>query len=508
MKPLYLILPLSLCVLASVWFLKDVEVSDGPLRVSFVNPWNTIHPGLQHTLVGDLVLSNQFDALVGVNDVGVSVPLGAQNWQVSEDFKRYRFSIDPKKSFQDGSPLTAADFKRSWETAAQLTPLSANNSLSDVLYKIEGFADLKTSGEISGIKVVDDLTLEINFSSPFRMALEHLQGSRFAAFKETSDGFVGTGIYTIKSISPEHALMIPRAGIDAEELDVTYVPLNEAIDQLLEKKIDVIYYLGGHNTSVKRLVREDIGLLTGESAMHLALALNRNKARLFEKREYRQALLYLVWASLKTNLTHTKSPLPEAPFFDKDSQFYLPFQAGRLEETEVKGFLKEGEKYASSFIKATRSSPIKLIATENLAYVVDYLEGLGLSVSSKFVSISESMKLAYASDGPDISVVGFSVASGDPDGLYHKLGKNGAIRTPYVYSPRVEDLLEEGRNIIDISKLDTFYKEVSRELFRDVPMIHLGFARALTAYRKDRVQVNSKVLRRNQGHLHFLQKRE
>ena len=36
----------------------------------------TIHPGLQHTLVGDLVLSNQFESLVGMNEFGVGRAAG------------------------------------------------------------------------------------------------------------------------------------------------------------------------------------------------------------------------------------------------------------------------------------------------------------------------------------------------------------------------------------------------------------------------------------------------
>ena len=39
--------------------------SDREIKIAFAGLWKSIHPGLQHTLVGDLTLSNQFEALVG-----------------------------------------------------------------------------------------------------------------------------------------------------------------------------------------------------------------------------------------------------------------------------------------------------------------------------------------------------------------------------------------------------------------------------------------------------------
>jgi ABC-type transport system substrate-binding protein len=112
--------------------------------------------------------------------------------------------------------------------------------------------------------------------------------------------------------------------------------------------------------------------------------------------------------------------------------------------------------------------------------------------------------LSYSADGPDILVESFSVDSVDPDGIYHALGKNGAIRTPYVYSEVVGDLLEEGRKIVDTTALDGHYKKVSESLLNDVPMVHLGFGRSATFFRRDRVEVDSSFLARHQGQLSFL----
>ncbi len=154
--------------------------------------------------------------------------------------------------------------------------------------------------------------------------------------------------------------------------------------------------------------------------------------------------------------------------------------------------------------------PIVAKAGVPTRHVLELLKATGLRFSEDTGAITpnESVALGFSGDGPDVLIRAFSVASGDPDGIYHVLGKNGAIRTPYIYSEAVNDLLEEGRKIVDVTLLDKHYKKVSRTLLTEVPMVHLGFARALTAFRKDRVEIDTKVLRRNQGQLHFLRAKQ
>lgn len=81
---------------------KNMDSNPRLIKIAFGSPWKSIHPGLQHTLIGDLTLSNQFEALVGLNENAVYVPLAAKDWTVSPDFKKFVFKIDTSKRFSDG----------------------------------------------------------------------------------------------------------------------------------------------------------------------------------------------------------------------------------------------------------------------------------------------------------------------------------------------------------------------------------------------------------------------
>ena len=93
----------------------------------------------------------------------------------------------------------------------------------------------------------------------------------------------------------------------------------------------------------------------------------------------------------------------------------------------------------------------------------------------------------------------------DPDGIYHLLGKNGAITSPLVKNEVVANLLEDGRKIIDRNMINPFYKKVSLALLNEAPIIHMGFNKAVAIYRNDKVKVDGRVLRRNEGHLHIFE---
>ncbi len=162
---------------------------------------------MQHTAVGDLLLSNQFDSLVGMSDSGTIMPMAAKSWAMNDDFTVFVFKIDTSKRFSDGSNLKAQDFKDSWETSLSRVPLSANNSLLDVFYKVHGFSKFQSKGTIDGIQVINNETLQITFDTPFRMALDHLTGNRFSVFKIKDQRFIGTGPYAINELDKDQLLL-------------------------------------------------------------------------------------------------------------------------------------------------------------------------------------------------------------------------------------------------------------------------------------------------------------
>lgn len=475
------------------------------LKMAFVGHWKSIHPGLQHTLIGDLTLSNQFEALVGFNENGIYVPLASKEWSITPDFKVFKFIIDTNRKFSDGVKLTAHRFKESWENSLKLDPKSSNNSLLDILYKVEGFENFKKIGTLSGVKVIGDDVLEVHFSTPFRMALEHLSGNRFSAFREVNGKFIGTGAYIIEELSPDHLRLTPNSYFPNPAklpIDLYSVRVSDVVPDLSAGKLDVIAYTMGASISDELEKNSHLSTIVGQDALHRALYPNSQKGRLFEKKEYRQALQYLIYEFLKNdpqflgNSTYTKF----------DMQVYLPLQAGRIETNEVEEIIQQGKKHVPALIAATQKKPLVVVETSETS-MCEVLAKIGLSVSSQSQVLEKNqvIDMVYKGDGADIITGNFGVASGDPDGIYHKLGKAGAIASPMTNNPPVAELLEDGRKITDKDKLDSFYQNVTRKILEEAPIVHMGFNKAIAVYRNDKIKAEGQILRRNEGHLHIFE---
>lgn len=94
------------------------------------------------------------------------VPDLAESWSVGPDGLVYTFNLRPGIRFASGRPITAQDFKDSWEraTSAELGSATARAYLGDILGAPEKFSG--QAEQISGIKVLAQNQLEITLDHP------------------------------------------------------------------------------------------------------------------------------------------------------------------------------------------------------------------------------------------------------------------------------------------------------------------------------------------------------
>ena len=90
----------------------------------------------------------------------------AETYTVSDDGMEYTFTLRRDLKFSDGSPLTAQDFKWSWERA--LDPDSGSETAVEVLGGIVGAAEVVAGGtnSLHGVRFVDDRTLIVELTTP------------------------------------------------------------------------------------------------------------------------------------------------------------------------------------------------------------------------------------------------------------------------------------------------------------------------------------------------------
>ncbi len=86
------------------------------------------------------------------------------SWETSDN-KVWTFKLDPKATFSDGSKITAADVKTSWEVSAMAN--TKNQRADQVLSKVAGYADVTGGGakELSGVATPDEGTVVVTLSA-------------------------------------------------------------------------------------------------------------------------------------------------------------------------------------------------------------------------------------------------------------------------------------------------------------------------------------------------------
>jgi oligopeptide transport system substrate-binding protein len=125
----------------------------------------TLDPALTHGGPGGQ-LGAIFSGLVRLNSELQVEPDLAAGWQVSDDGRLYTFYLRPEATFHDGQPVRAADVIYSWERAA--SPELASDTVLTYLGDIEGLADVVAgrAERVSGLRAVDDHTLEVRIDAP------------------------------------------------------------------------------------------------------------------------------------------------------------------------------------------------------------------------------------------------------------------------------------------------------------------------------------------------------
>ena len=127
-------------------------------------------PTLDPALAGDaesaVYVAEIFSGMVTLDRNLKISPDIAKSWDVSDDRMVYTFHLRDDVKFHDGRPVTAQDFKYSFERAANPTTVSptADTYLGDIV----GVKDKlnRKAAEVSGIKVIDNYTLQITIDQP------------------------------------------------------------------------------------------------------------------------------------------------------------------------------------------------------------------------------------------------------------------------------------------------------------------------------------------------------
>jgi ABC-type transport system substrate-binding protein len=126
---------------------------------------DTLDPALWQSDAGGII-GDLYSGLVRLDASLQPIPDLAEGWDVSADLTIYTFHLREGVRFHNGDEFTAHDVVYSWERAS--SPATRSNTAGTYLGDIRGVDDVRAGGarHISGLRIVDDLTLEVTLEGP------------------------------------------------------------------------------------------------------------------------------------------------------------------------------------------------------------------------------------------------------------------------------------------------------------------------------------------------------
>ncbi|MFC1995477.1 peptide ABC transporter substrate-binding protein [Chloroflexota bacterium] len=142
-----------------------VPAAEGELSLYGIDPL-TLDPAVSGEMTSHEYIVQLFSGLVRLDDNLEPEPDIAERWQVSNSGRTYTFFLRHEVSFHNGREVKAGDFKYSWERAGD--PATGSLTAATYLGDIVGIEAVLAgeSKEISGIRVLDDYTLEVTIDEP------------------------------------------------------------------------------------------------------------------------------------------------------------------------------------------------------------------------------------------------------------------------------------------------------------------------------------------------------
>ncbi len=210
----------------------------GTLRWSLegINELPALDPPLAGASQSVGVISLVFEGLVRLDGQLNIVPAGAESWDVKDGGKTFVFHIRKGLKFANGDPVTAEDYAYSLNRA--FGPDFANGNAGYYLSNISGATDV-TAGSahtISGVKVIDPQTLEINLNTPSVYFLYQLTfPASFVVSKKAvdanptswTDTAYGTGPFMVKEWKHNQSITLvpnPNYWLGKPQLEAIEMP--------------------------------------------------------------------------------------------------------------------------------------------------------------------------------------------------------------------------------------------------------------------------------------------
>ena len=453
----------------------------------------TLDPALSQDSTSAQYIVEIFSGLVTASPDLELIPDIAENYELSPDGRVYRFHLRPNVRFHDGRAVTASDFKFSLERSCDPrtgSPIAATY-LGDILGAREALSGRAT--ELTGVRVVDDRTLEIEIDAPrpsFLAKLSHPVAFVVDRYGVDSPDLArranGTGPFRLVEVVPRSRIVLeanrnfyrqPRPALDRvvfllgpghavtmyenDELDIAPVGSSD-----LPRVTDPFYSLSQELTVSEQLATFYIGL-----NCQLEPFTDVKVRQAFAQALDRQKIVDFLYERT-VPAAETIVP-PTMPDYDNDHLAAPSFDPQAARELLAHSPYKGPEGLPVITLHVSSSTPQTDPVAEAIVVILE--EHLGVTVEIEQVEWSVFLEELVQPRNPyQMFMLGWIADYPDPENFLNVLFRSdsGDNHSHYV-NAEVDRLLAEASLEMDQERRHDLYLEAERIILAEAPIIPL-----------------------------------
>ncbi len=447
----------------------------------------TLDPALAGDANSAEIINKIFNGLVSLNQDLEVTPELAEGWEVSEDGLTYIFRLRENIKFQDGTPITAQDFKYSIERATD--PRTGSRVAGSYMQDIVGATDklMGRANEVRGYEVIDDRTIRITLDQPRAYFLSKLTYHTFNVLdrRNVEQGAAtwwlkpnGSGPFSLEKIDKNEIILKANKNyvFGAPAIDTVHFTLRGGSPMTMyeQGELDAVIVPSSHIEQVldpTNPLSADLVVVPSLDVWYLAFDTQQAP---FDDPKIRQAFAHatnkegIAKVLLQKMVIPAKGILPpEMPGYNENLQglAYDPEMAQKL--------LAE-----SSYKEASKLPPIVFGIsgtgdTDPLAAALTemYADILGVDIEINQVSwdafqedlynhVFQMFMLGWVADYPD--------PENFLDVLFHSNSEQNHAR---YRNPQLDAILEQARGEADHDKRMELYRQAEEIIVQDAPWV-------------------------------------
>ena len=354
--------------------------------------------------------------LTEIDEKGKILPAVAENWQISEDQKTYTFIIRKNIVWDDGKTVKAKDIRYPYSDLDITTP--------------------------------DDRTLKIQLKEPFSPLLNLLAQPIFKKNFIGIDGyhlktiqFRGNYIQSLQLISPQKK----------PKIEFKFYPDEESIRNAFKLgKIDIIWNILHPENLISYPNIKSQSQVSHQQ--YTAVFLNLNKEK-FSEKSVRQALAYTI--PKPQGETRAKSPINSNSWAYND--FVKPYE---LDINHARELLEKTHQEEMTIELATLPNLLDLAEK-----IKEDWNKIDVQVNIRVVNfIPEDFEALLSTQQIPL----------DPDQYWFWHSSQQKTNITNLSNPRIDQLLEEGRQVLELKKRREKYLDFQRFLLEESPAIFIS----------------------------------